>query len=95
MIKVIRIYQKAAVTDLYVRPNCNYDIGKNADGIILVFPFDDFIKQSDGITPLNLLVLNANEYISVIDNTVVITHIDDIDFEYRYTDSVSNAKDNL
>lgn len=44
MIKIIRIYQKAAVTDLYVRPNCNYDLGKNADGLIVTFPFDDFIK---------------------------------------------------
>ena len=95
MIKIIRIYQKAAVTDLYVRPNCIYDLGKNADGLILTFPFNDFIKESDGITPINLPDLHANKYISVVNNTVVATHIDDINFEYRRTDSVDNAKDTL
>lgn len=95
MIKIIRIYQKAAVTDLYVRPNCNYDLGKNADGLIVTFPFDDFIKESDNITPINKLDIHANKYISVVNNTVVITHINDINFEYRHTDSVDNAKDTL
>lgn len=95
MIKVIRIYQQSAITDLYVRRNCNYAMGKNADGLIVTFPFDDFIKQSDCITPLNLLDLNANKYINVVNNVVVITHIDNIDFEYRFMDSSNNAKDTL
>lgn len=95
MIKVIRIYQQIAITELYVRPNCNYDLGKDDDGLIVTFPFDDFIKQSDGITPINKLDIHANKYISVINNTVVITHIDDINFEYRFDNPTDNSKDVL
>lgn len=95
MIKVIRIYQGYKVTELYVEPNCNYDLGKNDNGLILVFNFDNLVKGSDSITPINHLDLINNNHIKAINNVVTITHIDDINFEYRFNNTNDNLRDIL
>ena len=95
MIKVIRIYQDDKVTELYVKPNCIYDLGKNDNGLILTFNFDDLVKGSDDITPINHSDLINNNHINVIDNTVAVTHIDDVNFEYKFNNPNNNPRDVL
>lgn len=95
MIKVIRIYQDTKVTELYVNPNCNYDLGKNDNGLILTFSFDDLVKEANSIKPINHSDLITNDHINVINNTVVVTHIDDINFEYCFVNPNDNSRDVL